>query len=623
MRLKLFTLASIILLGGITLCYQVYKNNRRRIESVKLIKQAIEVNEYIARVRLIENQLQTLLISYHNTGDTSLIVPITKTKLNIVNESNWLTKNLKNYSQALAKENSNSFKFLSVLNSIQKEQTQLISIQEARYLQQLNTFNWFHFIIFLLLAVFASLLFFTTRKIGLQLVEKDLANQTLSHESTQKKLRAFELIIAKKELFFQKGEKGKRAAELRIADKERLYQIDEKEKRANELSIANVELSFQNNEKEKRAIELKETLLQLNKSESSLKEAQAISHIGNFEIDLVNKTEVWSDGMYIILMLEKDKMRPSFNQFLHYIHQDDIGAIRQLIRATFRYYESTTFQFRFHQTDGSLRYGLVEVQFELVDGRPIRIFGIFQDVTNAKLAELERNQMLKELIQRNKDLEQFAYIISHNLRAPVANILGASELLKDVGNSTADEVILINGINHSVMKLDEVIKDLNHILDIKTSVNQPKKIVVFRDLISDIKNNIKPLIDKNEITISCNFSEVNELFTLKPYIYSIFYNLITNSIKYRKPHVPVKITILSKKTIKGIELIFADNGLGIDLRKNGEQLFGLYKRFHEHVEGKGMGLFMIKTQVETLNGNIVVSSSKGKGTKFKIALPLL
>jgi signal transduction histidine kinase len=106
--------------------------------------------------------------------------------------------------------------------------------------------------------------------------------------------------------------------------------------------------------------------------------------------------------------------------------------------------------------------------------------------------------------------------------------------------------------------------------------------------------------------------------SLKSYVYSIFYNLISNSIKYKKPDICPVIEIKSVRREDKIELLFKDNGRGIDLKKSGQHVFGLYKRFHWDVEGKGVGLFTVKTQVEALGGKISIKSEVNKGTEFKI-----
>ena len=235
-----------------------------------------------------------------------------------------------------------------------------------------------------------------------------------------------------------------------------------------------------------------------------------------------------------------------------------------------------------------------------------------------KLAEIERIKMVNELILRNKDLEQFAYIISHNLRAPLANIIGASSALNDPDLSLEDKGILSRGINTSIIKLDEVVKDLNHILQVKGEINEIKETVNFSGLLNDIKTSINNLIDKDDVEIKEDFSAVNEFSTLKAYLYSIFFNLISNSVKYRRHNIPCIIEIKSRRAKNKIELLFKDNGMGIDLTKNSEQVFGLYKRFHSNIEGKGMGLFMVKTQVETLGGKISLKSEENKGTEFLI-----
>lgn len=91
---------------------------------------------------------------------------------------------------------------------------------------------------------------------------------------------------------------------------------------------------------------------------------------------------------------------------------------------------------------------------------------------------------------------------------------------------------------------------------------------------------------------------------------------------YRQPEIPCLITIKSNQINNKLELVFSDNGLGIDLQRRADEVFGLYKRFHSHVEGKGMGLFMVKTQVEKLGGKISIQSEVNKGTAFKIEFEL-
>ncbi|HEY8783697.1 MAG TPA: CHASE3 domain-containing protein [Mucilaginibacter sp.] len=239
------------------------------------------------------------------------------------------------------------------------------------------------------------------------------------------------------------------------------------------------------------------------------------------------------------------------------------------------------------------------------------------------IANQERTKMVNDLMLRNIDLEQFAYIISHNLRTPVANIIGASSALNDPELDAEDKATLLKGISVSVLRLDDIVKDLNQILQVKWDINETKELVRCSELLEDIMFGIKNLIDKYKIEIKYDFSEIDELLTVKPYLYSIFYNLISNSVKYRRQDIPCIIESKSCLENNKVHLIFTDNGMGIDLKKCGDHIFGLYKRFHTNIEGKGMGLFMVKTQVETLGGKISVHSRENEGTEFKIEFEIL
>jgi PAS domain S-box-containing protein len=239
------------------------------------------------------------------------------------------------------------------------------------------------------------------------------------------------------------------------------------------------------------------------------------------------------------------------------------------------------------------------------------------DITAQKHADEERIKMIADMLQRNKDLEQFSYIVSHNLRAPVANIIGISELLQGQLDP-ADKETLSNELFTSVKKLDSVIRDLNYILQIKYAVKEKKELVRFDELVADIKISIDNLLRNDDVDIETDFTDASMMPTLKSYLYSIFFNLITNSIKYHKPGEKPRIHIKSRREGKKIVLTFKDNGLGIDLEKRGRQIFGMYKRFHMHTEGKGMGLYMVKTQVELLGGKITVDSKVNMGTEFTI-----
>jgi PAS domain S-box-containing protein len=256
------------------------------------------------------------------------------------------------------------------------------------------------------------------------------------------------------------------------------------------------------------------------------------------------------------------------------------------------------------------------------DGLPNHLDGSFRNITEQKLAEKERSNMVSDIIQRNKDLEQFAYIISHNVRAPVANVIGITDLMNISDLNPHEKEEMMQAISLNVNKLDHVIKDLNSILQVKREMSEKKEPVKFSQLLKDVEVSILNLITNENVSIESDFSAIDEIFTLKSYLYSIFFNLISNSIKYKKHGSNAKIEVYSLLSGENVVLIFKDDGLGIDLSKYHDQVFGLYKRFHPETEGKGIGLFMVKTQVEILGGKISVNSQPNKGTEFRIEFEL-
>lgn len=252
--------------------------------------------------------------------------------------------------------------------------------------------------------------------------------------------------------------------------------------------------------------------------------------------------------------------------------------------------------------------------------QPGGIILTLKNITEKKLADMERDRMTADLIQRNKDLEQFTYIISHNLRAPVANIMGLSTIMQMDSDGVENEAL--KALSHSVDNLDKVIIDLNNILQVNNAANETLEMVSLPLLVKEVRSAIAHLTVKNKAVIKYNFDEVSEMMSLKGYLYSIFQNLIVNSIKYKKTGTEPVINISTKLDDGKICIYFKDNGRGIDLERYGHHLFGLYKRFDVSVEGKGMGLFMVKMQVECLGGKIKVNSVLNEGTEFVLEFPL-
>ncbi len=478
-------------------------------------------------------------------------------------------------------------------------------------------------------------------KASLQEITKKLleANEELAYLNSEKENRAAELAVANQELLHQNSEKEKRAAELVIANKELVYQNTEKEKRAAELVIANRELLHRNSEKEKRAADLisanqklsfqmeensiqSKRLIESLKSTANLESAQVIALLGNWEFNMETESFHCSDVIYASLGVDTHKEIPSIDYFLSFIHPDDLEETKLRFNKALSYHKLSAFHFRFIRKNGHIGYGFTEIKFEFDENnKPLRVLGVFQDLTVRRLVEIEKEKVHSELIQRTENLEQFAYIISHNLSAPVANILGVSDLLKE-NISEKDRNRCMDVIFKATRQLDMLLKDLHFILNIQSDVTAAvKESFNIENLVLDIEASIQNLLKEETVTIETDFLACNQIISIKAYVYSVLFNLISNSIKYRKPGIPSVIKICSQLTKKGVQINYKDNGIGIDLRKHGNKIFGLYQRFHFHKEGKGLGLYMIKTQVEALGGKIHVYSEPNEGIEFVIDLP--
>jgi PAS domain S-box-containing protein len=261
----------------------------------------------------------------------------------------------------------------------------------------------------------------------------------------------------------------------------------------------------------------------------------------------------------------------------------------------------------------------VKIPYTLSGSNETNMLGIALDITDQKNANVERTKMISDLMKRNKDLEQFSYVVSHNVRAPLVNIISLISLLdtKSMGKQYKE---LLSALTISTNKLDSVIQDLNFILNMNHEINEVKQYIDFEKLVNDIKISISDLIINSGVTIISDFSAVDHTFCFKSYMHSIFHNLILNGIKYRRPNIASLIHITSKLVDHKMIIEFSDNGLGMDLERHGSQLFGLYKRFHPEIEGKGLGLYMVKMQLEQINGHISVHSKIGEGTTFIIEL---
>lgn len=243
---------------------------------------------------------------------------------------------------------------------------------------------------------------------------------------------------------------------------------------------------------------------------------------------------------------------------------------------------------------------------------------------NNKRKQLEEKnkfiiKMNHKLSIKNKQLSEFNYLVSHNLRSPVSSMSVVVDILKkEKENPKRVEELLpkLNQVSDSIIEFTKDISEYSTILDRKDIKMEQVELV---PLIESIKNEFtETLLDTKEFEVVINSTGWETVYFSRFYLKSIIQNLISNAIKYKRNGVPSFIefetTIEEDKKV----LYVRDNGMGIDLDKHGKNLFGLYKRFHRNISGKGMGLFLVKSQLQSLDATISVESKVKEGTIFKI-----
>ncbi|HEY0740747.1 MAG TPA: ATP-binding protein [Chryseosolibacter sp.] len=264
------------------------------------------------------------------------------------------------------------------------------------------------------------------------------------------------------------------------------------------------------------------------------------------------------------------------------------------------------------QTKLQEAYEVIEEQKNLLVHQNINLSTELVDI-NKDLTETN-----SELIKHNNELRQFSYTVSHNLRGPVASLMGLINIV-DTRNFNEDNKEIHEHIKTSVKRLDNIITDLSQIIDIRHDIFHIRQKINLEAEVREIVKGFKKDLETHDVQIKTNFTRCPEIYSVRPMVHSILYNLISNAIKYRAHTRRPEIEI-SSDVGKNYVIVVTDNGLGIDLKAHQQSLFKLYKRFHYHTEGKGLGLYLVKLQAEALGGHVEVTSEMNKCTTFKVNL---
>lgn len=280
-------------------------------------------------------------------------------------------------------------------------------------------------------------------------------------------------------------------------------------------------------------------------------------------------------------------------------------------------------QYRLRRQDGNYRWFLAKgLPIKNKNGEVIKWFGTTTDIHDQKITEAELIQKNEQLVSINNDLDNFIYTASHDLKAPVSNIEGLiNAMMEPIEQGSQEESVeLLNMMKNSVTRFKTTIRDLTEIAKIQKEALEDVEDIDCKEVIDDVLQSINDIIVSNHACIELDLHDITGFKFSRKNFKSIVYNLLSNGIKYRDHLRPPLVKLSLKKTDKFICLTVSDNGLGIEETKIGK-MFAMFKRFHDHVEGTGIGLYLVKKIVDNAGGKINVESKLGEGTSFYVYLP--
>ncbi|MCX6205266.1 MAG: PAS domain S-box protein [Bacteroidetes bacterium] len=257
------------------------------------------------------------------------------------------------------------------------------------------------------------------------------------------------------------------------------------------------------------------------------------------------------------------------------------------------------------------------VPFVDIKGKPYQYIAIQRDITQTKNAEFELNKSFILVNEQNKRLLNFSYIVSHNLRSHTSNIISILNFLEKEDSETEKEE-LMQHLKRVSRSLNDTLYNLNEVVSIRNNINL---VIEPLNLFEYVQQSIRVLGEQIRIKNVVIINGVDENFMVQynpAYLESILLNFISNAVKYGSPERQAEIELSIVNENSELCLKIRDNGIGIDMKKNGDKLFGMYKTFNNNPDARGIGLFITKNQIDAMGGRVEVESELGKGSTFKI-----
>ncbi|MCB2376977.1 PAS domain-containing protein [Hymenobacter sp. BT635] len=326
-----------------------------------------------------------------------------------------------------------------------------------------------------------------------------------------------------------------------------------------------------------------------------------------------------------------DDGTPLHSQWQEHIFPADMAANNDRWEQCLRTGEPFEMEYRFRNHAGDYRWMLGRaLPSRNAQGQIVQWIGTFTDIHEHKLA-LERIDQAQrqlqdnnaQLLRANVDLDNFIYTASHDLKAPISNIEGLLHalLLELPGPPAAEDQQvpqILTMMQDSVDRFKRTIEHLTEVTKLQKEHGHSAATVELGRLITEVQLDLTPLLQATGATVETDVESCPTISFSEKNLRSIVYNLLSNALKYRAPERVPQISIRCHAAGDYTVLRVQDNGLGLDLAQNGPKLFGMFQRLHDHVEGSGIGLYMVKKIVDNAGGRIEVESQVGVGSTFSV-----
>ena len=351
--------------------------------------------------------------------------------------------------------------------------------------------------------------------------------------------------------------------------------------------------------------------------EEQLRRTFDYAFIGMATLDL--KGNWLSANKSICKMLGYSEEELKKTSFIELTHPNDRKSGKsEIVEMIIGKRESFQSEKRYIKKNGVTLWALLSVSIVRdINNKPLHFVAQIDNITEVRKNNKKIKQLLVTTNKQNDRLQNFAHIVSHNLRSHYTNLDMLLDITSiDYPESTKNRVFPM--LQSAVKQISETIENLNKIAVINTEKKIPLEKLNLLSYINKAKSSINASLVKSKTKLTINVSQSLNIYVIPAYLDSIILNFLTNAIKYKKKDDIAKIDIVAAQKGESIELRIKDHGLGIDLKKNGKKLFGLYKTFHEHENARGLGLFITKNQIEAIGATVEVESTVNVGTTFII-----